>query len=306
MFEQAGVKAMRFDDGIYKAAVLDPLPLNLSPAMAQTLAAGLRKTNGVMQNLTRTSAASGQNAFIDAADLAYMQVTSGALDYNTAIRLAVKDVASQGLSVINYAGRRDRLDVATRRTVLTGVNQTVGQLQTARADEMGCDLVAVTAHIGARNRGTGPANHESWQGKVYSRSGTSQKYPNFVEKTGYGTGEGLGGWNCRHNFYPYFEGISENAYSQAELDDYAGKTVTYNGQAMSVYDATQEQRAIERRIRHWKRQAGALEAAKLDNGPETDKVKYWQARMRDFVRQMNRQYKGEGVTWYRQWERERV
>ncbi|MCQ4735464.1 MAG: phage minor capsid protein [Anaerotruncus colihominis] len=25
----------------------------------------------------------------------------------------------------------------------------------------------VSAHGGARNKGTGPANHESWQGKVY-------------------------------------------------------------------------------------------------------------------------------------------
>jgi len=297
MFEGAGVKAIAFDDGIYKAAGLHPLPLNLSPAMAQVLEAGLRKTNNVMQNLTLTTASAGQDAFINAADLAYMQVSSGSFDYNSAIRQAVKSVADQGLEVINFSGRHDQLDVAMRRTVLTGVSQTTGDLQIARADEMGCDLVAVSAHVGARNKGVGPANHESWQGKVYSRSGTHPGYKPFVETTGYGTGEGLCGYNCRHSFYPFFEGISENAYSQAELKSYASKKVTYNGQEMSVYDATQQQRAIERKIRHWKRQEGALRAAGVETIEESAEVKEWQERMRDFSKQTGLQ---------RQYERERI
>lgn len=291
MFERAGVTATRFDDAIYKAAGLNPMPLNMSPAQAQALSAGLVKTAGVMRNLTMTTAMSGQQAFIDAADLAYMQISTGALDYNTAIRRAVKDVASKGLSVIQFSGRRDQLDVAMRRAALTGVNQTVGTMQNMRADEMGSDLVQVSAHIGAR------PTHEVWQGKIYSRSGSSRKYPDFVSSTGYGTGEGLMGWNCRHSFYPYFDGISENAYSRAELASYANKTVVYNGKKMSVYEATQEQRAIERKIRYWKRQAGALKAAGLDASAETAKVKAWQAQARDLVRQtgLSRQYAREQV-----------
>lgn len=294
MFETAGVQAMRFDDAIYRAAGLEPLPLNLSPAMAQVLAAGLRKTQGVARNLTTTTAITGQDAFIRAADLAYMQISTGAFDYNSAIRQAVKQVASDGLDVITYTGgRRDQLDVAMRRTVLTGVGQTAGELQMRRADEMGADLVQTSAHIGARNRGSGPANHESWQGRVFSRSGASREYPGFITETGYGTGEGLAGYNCRHSFYPFFEGISENAYKQATLDDYAGKTVTYQGREISVYDATQKQRYIERGIRHWKRQAGALDAAGLDASFEQGKVRAWQAKMRDFTRQTGLQRQRE-------------
>ena len=191
------MRALAFDDAIYQAAGLNPLPLNLSPAMTQVLVAGLQRTQGTMRNLTLTSAIDAQNLFTDAADLAYMQVSSGAFDYNTAIRQAVESVAEQGLGVIHYAsGRREHLDVAMRRAVLTGVNQTAGQLQWARADEMGCDLVETSAHIGARNTGTGPANHEGWQGRVFSRSGKHPKYPDFVAETGYGTGPGLCGWNC--------------------------------------------------------------------------------------------------------------
>jgi hypothetical protein len=279
LFERAGVKAMKFDDAIYKAAGLNPLPLNLSPAMAQTLAAGLEKTQGIMQNLTMTTALSSQEAYIHAADVAYMQISSGAFDYQSAIKQAIKNAASRGLIITYPSGHKDQLDVALRRTILTGVNQTCGKLQMRRADEMGVDLVQTSAHIGAR------PDHQIWQGRIFSRSGRHEKYPDFVKSTGYGTGPGLMGWNCRHSFFPFFEGISTEHYKQAELNDYADKEVKYNGQKLSFYDATQEQRAIERDIRKAKRMASALEAAGIDNTDEIMAVRNYQARMRNFIRQ---------------------
>lgn len=286
-FEKAGVRATVFDNAIYKAAGLSPLPLNLSPSSLNVLLAGLKKTAGVMRNLTLTTALTGQDAFISAADLAYMQITSGAMDYNSAIRAAVKDVAAKGLDVIRFDGRKESLSVAVRRTVLTGTGQTTAQIQLDRADELGCDLIRVSAHAGARNQGTGPMNHESWQGKVYSRSGTNPKYGNFAEITGYGTGEGLSGWNCRHSFYPWFEGISTPASTQAELDELADKTVTLpGGKRVSQYEASQIQRGLERKIRYWKRQAGAMEAAGFgeEHAEAGLKVKDWQEKLREFVR----------------------
>jgi hypothetical protein len=285
MLQKAGVKAINFDDKVYKAAGLEPLPLNLSPAMVQVLQANLQKTNGVMNNLTQTTALTAQQDFIHAADLAHLQITSGAMSYTQAIRAAVKNVAAKGLTTIDYAsGHQDQLDVSTRRAVLTGVAQTTGQLQMTRADELGSDLVAVSAHQGARNKGTGPQNHESWQGKIYSRSGTHPKYKPFVETTGYGTGEGLGGWNCRHSWYPFFEGM-EKAYSRKELQEINNKTVKYQGREISQYEATQYQREIERKIRFWKRQTAALDAAGLENASESAKVREWQMRMREFTSQ---------------------
>jgi hypothetical protein len=286
LLSRAGVRAIKFDDKIYKQAGLKPLPLNMSPAMLQTLKATLAKTNGIVNNLTKTTALTAQQSFIHAADLAHQQVASGVMSYDQAIRAAIKNVAAQGLDAIDYAtGHTDKLDVAMRRTVLTGVAQTANQLQLTRADEMGSDLVAVSAHAGARNTGVGPANHQGWQGKIYSRSGQSKKYPPFVESTGYGTGEGLGGWNCRHSFYPFFEGISENAYSKEELKDFRHKKVTYQDTQISLYDATQVQREIERKIRFWKRQAAALDAADLDSTREVMKIREWQSKMRDFIKQ---------------------
>jgi hypothetical protein len=298
IFKEAGVKSIKFDDAIYKAAGLDPLPLNLSPQMINVLLAGLEKTSGVMVNLTRTTAMSAQQAFIKGADLAYMQIVNGAMGYDQAIQAAVKVVADGGLSVINYAsGHVDKLDVAMRRTVLTGVSQTAGQLSIARAEQMGQDLVQTSAHGGAR------PTHALWQGKIFSRSGSSKKYPNFVSSTGYGTGAGLMGWNCRHSFFPFFEGISENAYSQAEVNKLNNETVNYNGKTISVYDATQYQRALERNIRKWKREAGAMQAAGKANVKQLAKVKEWQARMRDFIAKMDAQ---KSYKWRRQPAREKV
>lgn len=278
LFTEAGVKSLKFDDSIYRRAGLQPLSLNLSPAMSDVLAAGLRKTKGIMQNLTLTTAINARQNFINAADLAYMQVSSGTFSYDDAIRQAVKSVADKGLNTVEYtSGHIDQLDVAMRRTVLTGVAQTTGNLQIVRADELGQDLVQTSAHIGAR------PTHQEWQGKVFSRSG-KKGYPNF-SSTGYGTITGLCGVNCRHSFYPFFEGISENAYKESELKKYKQKTVKYNGKDIPIYDATQIQRNIERRIRYWKRQVSALEAGELEHVTESAKIKQWQLRARQFVKE---------------------
>lgn len=265
-FGKAGVEALSIDDSIYKAAGLDPLPLKQSQAMLSVLQAGLIKTNSVMQNLTMTTAVSTQQAYMQACDLAYMQVSTGAMDYRTAITRAVVSACEQGATVLYPKGHVDKLDVAIRRAVLTGVNQTCGKLQEARADEMECDLVETTAHAGAR------PSHAAWQGKVFSRSGLSDKYPPLDEITGYGTGAGLCGWNCRHSFFPYFEGLSESAYPREVLNEYNNRKVTINGEKMSYYDATQLQRKMERSIRESRRTLKGIDEA-LKEDPENFKLK---------------------------------
>ena len=288
-FEQAGVKALKFDDSIYMQAGLSPLPLNLSPQMLRVLQVGLSKTNAQFLNLTATTALTSQTAFMDASNLVYQQVITGTMSYDQALRAAIKKVGDSALPVLYPNGYADKIDVALRRSLLTGIGQTTAELQLARADEMGADLVEVSAHIGAR------PSHQEWQGKVYSRNGNS-KYPDFVTSTGYGTGGGLAGYNCRHSFYPFFEGLSEKSYTQKQLAA-LDKSVTYNGKEISTYEATQAQRGIERKIREWKRKAGTLEAAGLDNSFETSKVRDWQARQRDLIRQtrLQRQYVREQI-----------
>lgn len=292
LMQEAGSKVLSFDTGIYKKHGLSPPPLAVSIELQRILQAGLKQTNGLFQNLTRTTANTAAGQFEEALDRAYMQIISGAFDYNTAIRMAVKDLSKQGVGAVKYPnGHMDTIEVAVRRAVVTGVNQTCAKMRLSLADEMGCDLVEVTAHAGAR-----PA-HAVWQGGIYSRSGSSLKYPDFESVTGYGTGAGLCGWNCRHSFYPYFEG-SPRAYTPELLKKYGEKNYRYHGRRMTEYEASQQQRYIERQIRRWKREQGAMQAAGLPTSEAAAKVRQWQSTQRDFIRQtgLKRQYDREQIT----------
>lgn len=175
MMIKAGAKTLAEDDEIYRAAGKDPKPVSQSPQMQRIIRAGLKNTMGLFRNLTRTTAKAGQEQLIRAMDRAWMQIVLGGFDYRRAVENAIKSVAASGLSSVQYpSGHSDSLDVAVRRAVLTGVNQTGLKMQDARMDEMDCRFVEVSAHGGARNKGSGPANHESWQGKVYGMT-TIQK-----------------------------------------------------------------------------------------------------------------------------------
>lgn len=276
---EAGAEALKADEAVYRAAGLRASPLNASPAVQEVLKAGLKKTQGLFTNLTKTTANTATKQFERALDRAYMQIGSGAIDAETAIRGAIKDLAKQGVEAVRYpSGHTDTLEVAVRRATITGVNQTCLQMQIARADELGVDLVETTAHAGAR------PSHAEWQGQIFSRSGKSLKYPDFVSATGYGTGEGLGGWNCSHSFRPYVEG-TPRTYSKELLEEYEAKGYEYNGQKMTEYEALQAQRQIERHIRRWKRENMAMAAAGKDTAESAGKLRQWQAAEKDFLAQ---------------------
>lgn len=204
-----------------------------------------------------------------ALDSAVAQVQSGAVSYNQAVKRAVKQLADSGLKTVSYeSGHVDQVDVATRRAVMSGVNSVNAKYREQSMDYLETDLVEVTAHPGARNTGSGPMNHASWQGAVYhwSEKGSRNKgrYPDLVETTGYGSGAGLLGWNCRHNLFPYIEGASEPAYTKEELDHIDDRFgCTFEGRKYDAYAATQYQRRIERTIRKLTREKTAYKAAGL-------------------------------------------
>lgn len=279
LMQEAGTAALKSDDAVYRRQGLNPPPVSASEDLQKILQAGYEKTAGTFRNLTLTTARTAAHQFEQALDRAYMQITLGGMDYNTAIRSTIKQLSAEGVGAIRYpTGRTDTIEVAVRRAVVTGVNQTALRLQDARADEMCADLVEVSAHAGAR------PSHAQWQGGIYSRSGKSRKYPDFVKTTGYGTGAGLGGWNCSHSFRPWFEGMSRT-YDKALLKEYQAKDYEYNGVKMTEYEALQEQRKIERSIRRWKREQNALQAAGLDSSEASAKITEWNRRQKDFLEQ---------------------
>lgn len=278
LFQEAATQAVQADDEIYQAVGLSPGSPNDSPELLQLLNGGMQQTYGTFQNLTRTTANTATQQFERALDRAWLQVSSGAFDYQTVIRRAVKDLAASGLQAITYpSGHTDTLEVAVRRAVLTGVGKTTGEICLAHAEEMGCDLMEITAHPGAR------PSHMVWQGKLVSLSGRK----GYLSKSdiGYGTGDGFKGWNCRHDWFPYFEGLSESAYPREKLREYESQTVSYNGENLSYYDATQQQRYIERQIRRWKREYRMMDAAGQDTTQASLKLAQWRAKERDFCKQ---------------------
>ena len=148
LLETAGAQTLAADDAVYTAAGLDPPPANQSPALLNLLNAGYRQTCGTWQNLTATTANTVTGAFEDRLSRAWGLVSTGAMDYSTAIRRTVDDLADTMPYITYPSGHTDTLEVAARRAVLTGVNQTCAKLQLARMEEMGCEFVEVTAHEG--------------------------------------------------------------------------------------------------------------------------------------------------------------
>ena len=290
LFEDAGVRTVNFDNQIYRAVGLVPVDIRQSPAMRQTLEAGYRKTLGNMRNLTLTTANMGQTAYYNACNQAYMKVVSGAFSYQEAIKKAVQKTAQDGAFVLYPSGHRDRVDVAVRRSVLTGVGQTCREIGIMNAEENDCDLMELSAHFGAR------PTHAEWQGQIVSLSG--RKGYLSLSDIGYGTGDGFGGWNCRHDWFPYFEGYSRRNYTDSYLKSLNEKNIEYNGEKYSQYEISQIQRKYEREIRSAKREKVAFDTAvketsdselkavmKSGSDYANQQIKEKQAKMRDFIQQ---------------------
>jgi len=306
LFNDAGVVSLAYESKFVTAAGLTPITLNTSPVMMQTLAAAIEKTQGNLNNLTGTTAVAAQSLYLESTNMAYMQVASGAFSYQKAMKQAIRAAAIEGGKVYYSNGHASKLDIAVRRSLLTGVNQTAGKLTEIYSEDMCCDYYETSAHVGARNTGAGYLNHESWQGQVFCISGKDRRYRQFVEATGYGTGGGLCGWNCRHGFHMFFPGLSKPAYSKTTLSRYANRKHVYTlpsgeKQILDEYECTQRQRAYERAVRESKTLLAGYNAAikaapnatlensmKEEFAAESVNLKKIEAEMKDFCKQTGR------------------
>lgn len=298
LFEDAGVQTVEIDNSLHEAAGALPIDIRQDSSTRQVLEAGYKKTLGTMQNLVSTTATQAQTVFIQTCDRIYMQVSSGAFSYQEAIMNALRALADTGATVSYPTGHTDRMDVAVRRCVLTGVSQTAAAVSLRQAEDAGCYLMEITAHSGAR------PDHAKWQGQLVSLTGKD------VGKTidglkvwslsgiGYGSGEGFKGWNCRHNWHAYYPGLSTPNYTPEELKKLDEPCISYNGKLYTEYEISQMQRAQERRVRAWKRRcitaqegvnSATDEATRATAQAEFDRsaryLKNNEAKLKDFCRQ---------------------
>ena len=285
---------------------------------AATVDAIKQQTHDAFHNLTASMGFLVGNTMLKPArayqwalDNAEMQIQSGAISYNQAIANAVRQLAENGIKVVDYeSGHRDSVDVAARRAVMTGVNQINRKYSEQSMDFLQTDLVSVEAHAGARDI-DGPKgfeNHKKWQGQIYRWAKFTKKYPNaskkdypdFERTCGIGDVQGILGANCRHSWTAFVEDVMEPTYTDeqlAHIDDDLG--CTFDGKEYTAYEATQMQRRIERQIIKQKRFVTAYKAS-----GQMDEYRAAKAKLT----RLNSKYKAfsESAKLPLQWERTKV
>lgn len=259
--EDAGVQALQWDNKIYQAAGLSPVPLLQSPALMRIMQRNYEATAGEWKNFTRTTANEAQRLFINQMDNAYNMVVSGAVSYAEAVRDVINNVSETGMKVNYPSGYKMSIESATMMIVRTGISQAAAEVSLERMKEMDWDIILVSSHLGARvgDGGQNPGNHSWWQGKFYSRTGKDKRFPDFVPSTGYGTVTGLCGVNCRHSF-----GTGDGENNPFEQYD--------SEENRKAYEKQQRQRTLERRIRDTKRKVQDMQTA-VDNCKD-EKLKF--------------------------------
>lgn len=262
-----------------------------------------------LKRLTMTVAATTETKFIEQANSAFMKVSSGAFTWEDAFKDAVNSLASDGIETVEYtdSGKviHRTIESAVRSNIMTGINQNASEITLSNCEDMGTDLVEVSAHLGARDKDNDKrpwANHAELQGKVYCLNGEREYLDsngekhlalNFYRTCGIGEPDGICGINCRHSYYPYFEG-TELQYSDGELDEMNENLVPYTNSKgekteITQYEAEQMLRHCERNIRKYKLKADGFIEAGLGNEPEgiesRSKIREWQSKAKNIVEQ---------------------
>ncbi len=231
---------------------VDPMNIKTNSAFAEVLELSYKELSNTYRLIQTKALESAKQAYMNVINRSYIEVVTGTYDYQTAIKRAIKDMAKNGISGATYKRNgklvQYSLEGTVRRDTLTAVNKLANKSSETLCKELGAEYVEISSHLGARTHPTNPiANHADWQGKVFKIDGSDKKYPNLKESTGYPDDIlGLGGVNCRHRMFPFFPGIS------------TPNPIRFNEEEnRRVYELTQKQRAMERRMRQLKKEQAA-------------------------------------------------
>ena len=275
IYDQAARSDYTRTKAIYEAAGQDYMPYEDNQYLQQVVDAVRRQTKDSLrpyENITQTTGFNiymgGRRTFTSLSeylerslDRAMLGITTGMKTYSQAIGDVIDEMTLSGVRVVDYAsGKSDRIEVAARRAVMTGVAQMTDKVNEKNAEELHTDYWEVDWHMGARNTGIGFMNHQSWQGKVYSSE---------EMRTVCGLGEMLGfaGINCYHIRFPFIPGVSKRKYTDewlAEQNRKENEKKTYRGKEYDTYAALQYQRKLERTIRKQKQDIKLLEKGGAD------------------------------------------
>ena len=252
---------------VYEQINAEFIPYEENEQLQQITNALIQQTDADLQNITQSLGfyldyGSGKPVLTPLAevyqkylDAACMDIVSGAFDYNSVLRRVVSQLTNSGLRQIDYAsGRGNRVDVAARRAVMTGITQLTGRISDMNAEKLGTEYFEIAWHAGAR------PTHAVWQGKVWSKK-------QLVTVCGLGTVTGLEGANCYHERYPFIPGISERNWTDEWLEKKNREENTpkeYRGKEYTIYEAKQRQRQMETAMRAQREKVQLLKAGGAD------------------------------------------
>jgi len=272
---------------IYEQVNQKFIPYEENDQLQQLTEGYIRQTQGELENITQslgfcldygngrrvlTPLSQVYQGYLDAA---MMDIVSGAFDYNSVLRKVVTQLTNSGLRTIDYAsGRSNRVEVAARRAVMTGISQLTGRISEMNAEKLGTEYFEVAWHEGAR------PTHAVWQGRVYSKD-------DLYRVCGLGTVTGLLGANCYHEYYPFFPGLSERNWSDQWLEEMDWEENTpkkFNGKEYTLYEAKQQQRRMETAMRAQREKVDLLKKGGADpDEVMLAKCKY-QAQLDEYTR----------------------
>ena len=218
------------------------------------------QTAGEMINLSRTKALcfdtynlAGdvvgsvpiEGAYQQVIDDAITAVSTGTVDFNTAMRESIKQLGGSGVRVNYGNGVTRSLSAAVRQNILYGAKQSAQAYDDYVGKQLGCDGFEVDAHVGCR------PTHEFMQGQVYSYHG-DKTVDGVIYADGAEALERLEDYNCLHFKTDVILGVSQPRYTAEELDRIRRETtelIAYDGKEKTLYEWKQVQRRLERAVR---------------------------------------------------------
>lgn len=225
-----------------------------------------------VQNMASTAdEIAEKQGFLDALNKHAASVVIGSESRQQALRKCIREFNEKGIpAFVDRRGREWTPEAYINMAMRSTSNTMAAEIQMARADDYGIDLVEVDSHSGARPKCARD------QGKIFDRKNKSDKYPHWSSSS-YGQPDGLLGINCRHHIWPYIEGVSVRRYFPTE-------DLEENDR---LYKATQVQRAMERDVRKQKRECMLYDQIGDREGFESSavKLKAKEAKLRSYVDQ---------------------
>lgn len=251
----------------YKVNGMEQIPFEENTELRSLIESVREQTGDTFRNITGSMGFAKQDAsghmqpvpltdfYKTTLDAAMLDIHSGAFDYQTVLMRTINDMTKSGVRWIDYKyGRRDRIDVAARRAVMTGFRQVQGKINEQVAAQLGTESYEVTYHVGAR------PTHQPWQGKVWTMK-------QLREICGLGNVEGLHGANCYHDYNAFVPGVSVRTYTDKQLErmiEAENTPKTYNGKQYTTYEALQQQRKMERNMRKTRQDVKLMEEGEAD------------------------------------------